>query len=164
VPAHLLRAASRAFSVATLGRVHGRFGAPAPDPTRHGSGDRVSSTPPLRVRYRPRSANRAHRCSAARQAMERSLIARPVMFTSSRSRAAFTVAEHRCGERIGHRMRTDTPGRLMAFGRPASALGVQERDESAAPPPLMAVLERFQPVFSSVAAPGPGRVNQNEWW
>jgi cyanuric acid amidohydrolase len=136
----------------------------APDWTSKALAIGVAFTPPLA----PADVGRARQidltAKATKEAMAKAGIDDPadVHFVQVKG-PAFTLAELVAEAAAGNPPATDNPGKLMAFGRAASALGVaQELGELSADATEAAVLRDFS-VFSSVASVSAGvEVRSNE--
>ena len=125
----------------------------------------VASTPALQPADIGRERQIALTAIAVREAMARAEITRPedVHFVQIKG-PAFAVADIVTAQASGSACASDNPGKLMAFGRAASAFGVaralEEAEANAATE--SAVLKNFA-VFSSVASASAGiEVDKNE--
>lgn len=139
--------------------------APAPAAAGSALAIGVASTPPLAAAEIGRERQIELTAAAVRQAMERARIVRPedVHFIQIKG-PAFAVADIVAAAAAGRACASDNPGRLMAFGRAASALGVARALNEVAPAAAneAAVLEDFS-LFSSVASASAGvEVDKNE--
>lgn len=125
----------------------------------------VASTPALQPADIGRERQIALTAAAVREAMARAEIAQPddVHFVQIKG-PAFTVADIVAAQGSAGACASDNPGKLMAFGRAASAFGVvRALDEAGANAATeSAVLKDFA-VFSSVASASAGiEVDKNE--
>jgi cyanuric acid amidohydrolase len=125
----------------------------------------VASTPALHPADIGRERQIALTAAAVREAMERAWITRQedVHFVQIKG-PAFTVADIVAASTSGDGCASDNPGKLMAFGRAASAFGAARALNEASADDLTesAVLKNFD-VFSSVASASAGvEVNKSE--